>query len=234
MPVVLLCHHCQQSFSRPPSQAHLKYCSRTCYEIIRSTSQTLHCKHCGTSFVRDAADLRRVGHGQYCSKQCQGLATRLPLEQRFAIFVEQKHPNECWPWIGSITPKGYGTFHLPDPYNRRSYKSCSAHVIAFELTYGPVPLGKQVNHKCDTRHCCNPAHLYAGTQQENLAEMFQRGRANPRGAVGARNVHAKLTEEDVVFIRNSPEQGTVLACQYGVSPSTIWSIRKRKTWRHLL
>jgi hypothetical protein len=42
------------------------------------------------------------------------------------------------------------------------------HQVAYILTYGPIPSGQLVRHLCTSRDCMNPAHLRAGTQQENM------------------------------------------------------------------
>ena len=38
------------------------------------------------------------------------------------------------------------------------------------------PKGLQVQHLCDNRRCCNPAHLVAGTASENARHMIERRR----------------------------------------------------------
>jgi len=38
--------------------------------------------------------------------------------------------------------------------------------------------GEQANHTCDEALCCNPRHLYAGTQQQNTRDAILRGRRN--------------------------------------------------------
>lgn len=42
-----------------------------------------------------------------------------------------------------------------------------SHRVAYELTYGPVPDGLLVRHRCAVRACCRPDHLLVGTYEEN-------------------------------------------------------------------
>jgi hypothetical protein len=51
-----------------------------------------------------------------------------------------------------------------------------AHRLAFELAYGPIPSGLQIQHHCDTPPCVNPDHLYAGTQAQNMRDRTARDR----------------------------------------------------------
>lgn len=136
-------------------------------------------------------------------------------------------PDACWPWMANCNEKGYGTFVLAD-------KSVKAHRVAFVIANGPVLGNLRVCHSCDVPGCCNPAHLWAGTQLDNIADRVAKGRSvTPT----REQLHTnKLTESQVIEILNLRRLGRrnhELARDYGVHCSTISDIVNRRTWRHL-
>lgn len=88
--------------------------------------------------------------------------------QRFWSKVDTRGPEECWFWKASRKGE-YGQFH----YNRRS---CLAHRMAFLFTHGLLPEDKNICHTCDHPLCCNPGHLFQGTQLENKQDCIAKGR----------------------------------------------------------
>jgi len=74
-------------------------------------------------------------------------------------------------WMRSRSnPSGYGQVGIVDG------KLIRAHRLAWELTNGWIPNGLYVCHHCDNPPCCNPAHLFLGTQADNMSDMVKKRR----------------------------------------------------------
>jgi len=94
-----------------------------------------------------------------------------PLSERFWAKVDRRGLDECWEWQGSRTGRGrYGNVKVD------SYTNAPSHRVAWELTNGPVPEELCVCHRCDNPPCCNPAHLFLGTHQDNMIDKVAKGR----------------------------------------------------------
>lgn len=88
-------------------------------------------------------------------------------------------PAECWPWTASRMRNGYGHIGVEG-------RTLAAHRVAYESAMGPIPKGLNVLHHCDNRGCCNPGHLWIGTQRENLLDMIAKGRHGMQVKAAAR------------------------------------------------
>ncbi len=144
---------------------------------------------------------------------------------RFLKYVLKK--NNCWEWIGSTHPNGYGQFHFDG-------KPWKAHRFSWKLHYGEIPKCYGVLHMCDNTLCVNPEHLFLGTQKQNMCDCRDKGRMKIYR--GSENVWHKLTEEIVKDILNTPHhkhRKTILAKKYGVSRRTICSIYEGTSWKHV-
>ncbi|HJU36322.1 MAG TPA: HNH endonuclease [Gaiellaceae bacterium] len=155
----------------------------------------------------------------------------LPAAERFWSHVEIGRPYECWPWIGTRDPNGYGRVWL----RRRGRRlQLLAHRVAYELAVGAIPDGLFVCHHCDSPPCCNPAHLWAGDAQANMADAARKGRT--RALKGEQSPVAKLTNAAVLEIRTRYAQGetqVALAAEFSVSPSLIAAVVHRRVWKHV-
>ena len=143
---------------------------------------------------------------------------------RFWGHVNIQAHNDCWEWLAGKL-KGYGVFSVGG-------KAVRAHRMALTLHLG-YPLGTQVvRHTCDNRPCCNPAHLTAGTQKENIVDMMVKGRKAPTN--GTLNAMHTLTWDGVREIRNLVSKGSPykpLQDRYGVGKSCISGIVNNNTWK---
>ncbi len=134
-----------------------------------------------------------------------------------------KNSDGCWEWQGGITKYGYGTLKVAN-------KSRQAHRMAWIEIYGEIPVGLKVCHACDNRACCRPSHLFLGTQMDNVKDMVTKGRQHR----GENSGSAKLRELDVKDILTSTQKNVFLAKKYKVSYQTIWAIKKKLIWKHLV
>ena len=138
---------------------------------------------------------------------------RATLEERFWSKVDTS--GSCWLWQGAKQRDGYGSFGAPA--TRR------AHRIAYELAHGPIPVGLFVCHTCDNPGCVNPAHLFLGTHQDNMADQ----RAKGRGRLGLRNGRGKLSDAQIADIRarfTMGERASDLAEVFGVTTRHIQKV----------
>ena len=139
--------------------------------------------------------------------------------------------NGCLEWTGAINGNGYGGLSM----RRFGKRPIGAHVAAYMLKVGPVPNGMQVCHKCDNRACCEPSHLFLGTQSENLTDMVAKGRDRHSPRFGIENPNAKLPWDEICEARLLRKCGFAqqwIADLFGVSQSSISSILIGKTRRN--
>lgn len=133
-------------------------------------------------------------------------------------------PNTgCWLWTGAITKKGYGR------YKAYSNRLVFVHRISYQETFGRIPQGLFVLHKCDQPLCVNPDHLFLGTIADNNRDCEEK-RRRPKGE---HIPNHKLTDEIVRKIRASSDSPKSLGIRYGVTPDRINKIRARKAWKHV-
>jgi hypothetical protein len=144
---------------------------------------------------------------------------------RFYKFIDVKEKDECWEWQGYRDKDGYGYFSIGG-------KPILAHRFMWEMEYDEIQEGIIICHTCDNPPCVNPNHLWEGNRKSNLEDMVEKGRSN-RGEL---NNMVKLTELDVIYIRQLHQNGIALnsiANIVGTHPSNVSLIVRRKTWKHI-
>jgi hypothetical protein len=172
------------------------------------------CAYCGTDFPPQTKKQR------FCSISC-GLRTRsVPFWDRV------RKSAGCWEWTGTQHGAGYG-------YCYSKGRLHLTHRMAWELTYGPIPDGQCVLHKCDNRSCVRPDHLFLGTRGDNIKDAVSKGRQ----CRGEGKSMAKLTDDSVRAFRARYAAGGVtigeLADEAGIHLQTMYLALKRRTWKHV-
>lgn len=170
-----------------------------------------------------------------CSRRC-GIKTCINPQhlqnkkEKFWDCVDIKSDDDCWEWKSAIGTGDYGSTH---------YKgvSSSASRIAWQIVYGDIESEDIfVCHTCDNPPCCNPKHLFLGTRQDNVDDMMKKGRyVNPH-CLGESHGGHKLSDVDVVNIRNLRRLGQTykkIAELMHVSSSCVRDVLKGKNWRHI-
>lgn len=175
------------------------------------------CAECRASFTP-----RRGNAGRFCTQSCYHESLRFKPERDFWPRVDRM--GEHWLWTGPTFKKtGYGMAYV-------NGKTVSAHRLACEVRWGPIPDGVIVRHGCDIRLCM--LHLSYGTYVDNMRDAVERGRISR----GEGRPAAKMTELTVAEVRRrarNGERGCDLAAEFGVSRSVMSAILNGKSWKHV-
>lgn len=126
----------------------------------------------------------------------------------FWARVGRAGPDECWPWLGHCLRSGYGQA-------KYAGQRWQAHRLAWTLINGPIPEGLLALHSCDVRYpvgdksyrrCCNLAHLFLGTHDDNMADMVAKQRAATGERNGSRLYPERLLRGETHPLRLHPER----------------------------
>lgn len=169
--------------------------------------------------------------------------TRKPVLERLLAKVRYCETG-CWLWTGTVNGAGYGTIGLGSKEQGKGF----VHRVSYEHHVEPIPAGMVICHRCDVKLCVNPAHLFVGTQADNMHDAQAKGRirkgerwATPARLAGAckgeRHGNAKLTEADILeMFRLFHEEGlnkTQIAKRFSVTREMARNIINRRNWSHV-
>ncbi len=134
------------------------------------------------------------------------------------ILSRIKIGDDCWEWTGAKIPDGYGVIKI-------SGKSRLVHRLMVGM-FGKT-LTKCCLHTCDNPICCNPKHLFEGTQLENIKDRTKKKR---EGMI-------KLTREQAHDIKHTNKyvgmKQSEIAALFNVSQSTISYLKSGRNFKYL-
>lgn len=174
------------------------------------------------------------GEGSFCASE--------KTKRLFWQKVDVRGPDDCWEWKACRHKSGYGQMRL-------GKQRLAAHRFSLMLKTGRTfPRKSFVCHRCDNPPCCNPRHLFIGTQLDNMRDMWSKGRGPCGDRSGAKRhpegirrgeLHgkAKLTTQMVVKMRSQFNSGCLsipdIAKAFSLHPGSVWKIIHRKAWKHV-
>lgn len=133
-------------------------------------------------------------------------------------------PNTgCWIWTAATNDYGYGYF--PHPIKPPRITSL-AHRVSWILHKGAIPPGMKACHKCDTPQCVNPAHLFLGTQHENILDSTAKGRHKNPVMYGSKNPNTVLSVDDIEEIKgfDGLQSHEMIGVIFGITQSHVSNI----------
>jgi hypothetical protein len=154
-------------------------------------------------------------------------------EVRFWPKVKKAGKDDCWLWFR--VPKTFYPWFSWIP----GKLAIPAHRAAWLLTHDKPPEGRlYICHRCGNRLCCNPNHLYAGTQKMNVADAIRQGTFKfPPIKRGGDVASSKLTDEKVEAIKAAfPHvlNKRALAMAFGINADYMKRIVLGESWKHLV
>lgn len=135
---------------------------------------------CGVTFQPSTSRHR------LCSWQCRFLE----IAQNF------ESTDTCWEWPKSTGSHGYGQLMIDKiPH--------TSHTLSYRFHTGEIPAGMVVMHSCDNRKCINPQHLLLGTHEDNIRDMWSKGRQRPNSVLPTGDAHhnsrfTKVQQEEIL------------------------------------
>ena len=135
-----------------------------------------------------------------------------------------KKENGCWEFNGRKNNGGYGSICFG---GEKIKKDLMVHKLVYKHMKGDIPKGLCVCHSCDNPPCCNPEHLFLGTNEDNIKDSVSKNRHSMYKKYGEKTPYHKLTSKQVEEILQDGRPYKEIIKDYGVVKSTISSIKNR-------
>lgn len=127
--------------------------------------------------------------------------------ERFWSKVNIQGPWDCWEWKRHRNEDGYGSFRFRGGMRL-------AHRVAWILSVGEIPDDLGVLHHCDNPACCNPAHIFLGTQLDNMRDAKRKGRLARGDTHSSRTKPESVARGDRNGMRRYPERSSFAGKRY--------------------
>lgn len=158
---------------------------------------------------------------------------------RFWSHVDHGSINRCWPWKLYKNAEGYGAVKFAGKIRK-------VHRVAWELAFKERP-SSLVCHTCDNPPCCNPSHLFTGSDADNSRDKVNKQRQArgpkhgfvlhpekiPRGEQNGKAKLSSLRVTEIRTLRAAGLSGPKIARMVGVKRTEVYNVLSGKTWRHV-
>lgn len=145
-------------------------------------------------------------------------------------FRLDANPVDCLKWGENLNSAGYGRMwvYVEGIGRRQRY----VHREAWEVTYGEIPEGMEIDHLCCTRSCYLLDHLELVTRSENIRRANSRVTHCPQGHEYTKENTAKYGENGRVCRSCHRDRSSA----YAKLKVESWplGVRRKKAWVDIL
>lgn len=155
---------------------------------------------------------------------------RRPLAERLWAKTAKAEGDACWLWTGARMTSGYGHICV----GGRSGPLIGAHQAAWIVTNGPIENGLFVLHRCDTRLCVRPSHLFLGTAGDNIRDCVAKNRHFSPQRLKTTCPHGHAYSAENTFIsnrRNGTRARYCIACMKTWKPDPVKAREATRRYR---
>jgi hypothetical protein len=186
----------------------------------KSTKDLLdtRCKECSRTRAIKYYDSEKakIRYKEFKSKNPSTFKPK-PAIERILSKIEIVTESGCWIFMGRVSELCYGMIGNDAGNDKKLFLT---HRKTFEYYVGDIPDGLFVCHRCDVPSCCNPSHLFLGTQKENMEDRSNKGRS----AIAEKNGKSKITNEQVNLIIEYKKNGNNLKELSRILPISYWQV----------